>query len=166
MLNVRCFSFLSLPQTPAPHLFDFIQPCPTVDLDMSKPDQIAQIRAATGLAWPEAQKFVEEKPAELCERIIRAKTRPGISYLYDPTEDDPALAQQFADANQKAEAAFQSWMAARNARLLQQGLSHMVSKHLRDRGRFIWREKKKILLEQHGINWFTPVEMNPCIVFD
>lgn len=30
----------------------------------------------------------------------------------------------------------------------------------------LWRETKKILKAKHGIDWSTPVEMNPGVLFD
>lgn len=30
----------------------------------------------------------------------------------------------------------------------------------------IWHHKKRLLMEKYGIEWFTPVELNPCVDFD
>jgi hypothetical protein len=57
-------------------------------------------------------------------------------------------------------------VAVRNAEYRQKGLDNIVSNHPRGGCHFIWRETKKVLLEQHGIEWFTPAEMNPGMKFD
>jgi len=133
---------------------------------MSKAQQIARLREATGMGWLAARMFLAGKPAELCERIIMAKARQQDRVLHDPVEDDPALAPQFATAKRKAEAAFQSWVADRNADYARRGLASLVTEHPRGGGHFVWREMKQLLKTEHGIEWFSPAEMNPGIKFD
>ena len=30
----------------------------------------------------------------------------------------------------------------------------------------IWYHRKRLLMEKYGIEWFTPVELNPEVIFD
>jgi hypothetical protein len=133
---------------------------------MSKADQIARLREATGMGWLEARMFLAGRPGELCDRIVTAKERQKDRLLHDPIEDEPGFAQQFEDARRQAEEAFRSWVAERNAEYLRRGLTNMVSERPRGGCHFVWREMKKVLLEQYGIKWFTPAEMNPGSRFD
>jgi hypothetical protein len=134
--------------------------------NMSTAHQIARLREATGMGWLEARLFLAGRPAELCERIVTAKERQKDGILHDPIEDEPAFAQQFADAKKKAEETFRAWVASRNAEYRNQGLTALLSEHPRGGCHFVWREMKKVLQDQHGIKWFTPAEMNPGTKFD
>jgi len=133
---------------------------------MTKAHQIARIREATGMGWLESRMFLAGRPAAFSERIITAKEKQKDRLLHDPIEDDPAFAVQFADAKRMAQEVFQSWVAKRNADYLRRGMTNMVSEHPRGGCHFLWREMKRILLEKYGIEWFTPAEMNPGVIFD
>ena len=108
---------------------------------MSKVQQIARLREATGMGWLAARMFLAGKPAELCERIVTAKEKQKEGLLHDPIEDDPTLADQFVEVNQRAEEAYQIWVVERNARLIRKGLIKMVSEHPLGGCHFLWREK-------------------------
>jgi ribosomal protein L7/L12 len=134
---------------------------------LSNARRVKALREATGLGWLQAKKFLEENPQTLSERIIAAgKTQTGKPYLYDPIADDPALARQFEAARAKAEAAYDAWLAERNAEYRRQGFDHMVTERVMGGCHFVWNEMKKILREENGIEWFSPREMNPGTVFD
>jgi hypothetical protein len=76
------------------------------------------------------------------------------------------LANYFTEANKLAEETYQTWMAESNAGLIRKGLAKMVKKRPLGSCHFLWCEKKKLLQEKHGVNWFTPAEMNPGMRFD
>ena len=110
--------------------------------------------------------FLAGRPAGLCARIIAAKESQKEGLLHDPIEDEPAHTQQFADARKKAEEAFRTRMEERNAEYVRRGLDHLVTERPLGGCHFVWKEMKRVLLEQHGIEWFTPAEMNPGCRFD
>jgi hypothetical protein len=132
---------------------------------MTKAEQIARLRKATGLGWLEARLFLANRSAELCSRIVEAKENQRDRNLHDPIEDNPAFSQRISDAKAKAEAALRQHIAERNANYIQRGWSHMVSEHPRGSCYFLWRETKQILARE-GIAWFSPAEMNPGTIFD
>jgi len=68
----------------------------------------------------------------------------------DPIENDPQLKPLVEAAAKEAEAELQP---PRDGH--EMGMCH----HL-------WRRQKEILRERHGIDWRSPAEMNPDIIFD
>ena len=77
------------------------------------------------------------------------------SYLkmvkHDPQEDDPRLGPIIKEAAEEAK-----------RRVYKR---HDLTEHKQGIGHEIWTEQKRILSVK-GIDWKTPVEMNPGIVFD
>ena len=71
-------------------------------------------------------------------------------YRRDPIENDSRYAWMIQKAEKEAEAEL---AAAGIASTL--GYCHML-----------WPRQKRILKEKYGINWKTPAEMNPDILFD
>ena len=67
---------------------------------------------------------------------------------HDPQEDDPALKNAFVSTEKQAEQNLVNHPKGL-------GFCHMF-----------WREKKRILKEEHDIDWKTPEEMNPHVIFD
>ena len=67
---------------------------------------------------------------------------------HDPLEDHPRLRRVFAKAEREAELELPD--VPRSL-----GFCHVF-----------WETKKRILREKYGINWRTPVEMNPGVLFD
>jgi hypothetical protein len=81
-------------------------------------------------------------------RVLARKTQPGASCLHDPTEDDP----QVQAAILKAESLADEELANRKRG---RGFCHLY-----------WCVKQRILREQFQIEWFSPSDMNPGILFD
>ena len=69
---------------------------------------------------------------------------------YDPIYDDPAIRPLIDAAALKAEK-----LLEHDPRRGQMGFCYVG-----------WATIKKILLEEHGIDWKTPSEMNPGVLFD
>jgi hypothetical protein len=67
---------------------------------------------------------------------------------HDPQEDDPLL-------NAKIEAALQEALANLADVPMTRGFCHRL-----------WPEQKRILREKYQIDWKTPAEMNPMVLFD
>ena len=88
--------------------------------------------------------------AELRKRVLLASrtARPGQSMLVDPIEKDSATRGQVREAREKAE-------GLAEATGLTMGRCH-----------FIWAKQAEILLDDHGIKWFSPAHMNPSACFD
>ena len=110
-----------------------------------------KVRKATGLSPVDAKRFAQTAQRELLQRILRAAEYQQSGRLHDPIEDDPDHAAVIADASRRAE-------IETNAELAKMIVS-------RGRARAIWRKKKQILADQ-GLLWFSPGEMNPGTVFD
>jgi hypothetical protein len=69
--------------------------------------------------------------------------------LRDPIEDDPSTAQLVKDAAAEAE-----YLALKMGRV-GRGSCH-----------YLWEQQARILIERHGITWFSPLSMNPGMKFD
>jgi hypothetical protein len=67
---------------------------------------------------------------------------------HDPQEDDPLL-------NAKIDAALEEAMANLADVRRGRGFCHQL-----------WPEQKRILREKYQIDWKTPAEMNPMVLFD
>lgn len=67
---------------------------------------------------------------------------------HDPIEHDPAIAPLIDEADKLAQREVENHKQ-------QMGVCHLY-----------WRTKKRILKEQFGIDWQTPAEMNPGVLFD
>jgi len=70
------------------------------------------------------------------------------SIARDPIEEDPHLRRVVAKARREAELHLADWPK-------EMGYCFVL-----------WGEMKRILREEHGIDWRTPAEMNPNILFD
>jgi hypothetical protein len=99
-----------------------------------------------------AQAVVNTKPllkqidSELERRRAIAKRRKEVTPLKDPISDDPTYTWAIKEAGRRASEEI--------------GYKQMGDCHR------IWRRQKQILKEEFGIEWFTPSEMNPQIIFD
>lgn len=69
---------------------------------------------------------------------------------HDPQERNPQLKKLIVAAGQQAEAS----------------LAALVPPGALGRCHFVWAEQQRLLKENHGIDWKTPAEMNPTIMFD
>lgn len=113
-------------------------------------NEIWDYHVATGLPLGRAKELLSAMPPETRERVLLAVKQKGDRrLLVDPIETDSALAEWVHEAAAEANRAADS-------------AGH------RGRGRchFVWSMQKQILAERHGINWFSPAEMNPAVVFD
>jgi hypothetical protein len=84
---------------------------------------------------------------ELERRRITARLKKEAALLRDPISDDPAYSWAIEEASRRAEEEIGGYN--------QLGDCHRI-----------WRRKKQILKEEFGIDWFTPKEMNPGVIFD
>lgn len=69
---------------------------------------------------------------------------------HDPQEDDPRLRDTFDAATKEAEENLRDDPSAGHL-----GFCHVF-----------WWEKKRILKEKYGIDWKSPDEMNPDVIYD
>lgn len=88
----------------------------------------------------------------------------GTSTLHDPLEDDPELQPIFEvvrlQVRQEVDIGHQQQMIELQPKVADlfhsgRGLCHQQ-----------WIVMKRILLEKYGIEWMTPAEMNPFMIFD
>ena len=89
---------------------------------------------------------------ELKRRIqaaVAAQRKPGLSFplLRDPIEDEESLSNLLKEARARADA-------------------EIDPKIRRGRCHGVWIRTKKIMKEEHGIDWYSPSEMNPGVLFD
>ncbi len=87
-----------------------------------------------------------ERRREIARRTNTQK-HPKLSWLYDPISDDPTYAWAIKEAGLRA--------ADEVGRPYEMGSCHLV-----------WRRKKEILKEEFDIDWYSPREMNPRVIFD
>lgn len=70
--------------------------------------------------------------------------------LHDPVQDDPAYAEIFKGIDSEVDKTL-----AGDSRRGSMGFCHVI-----------WETKKRILKTKYGIEWETPAEMNPQVIFD
>ncbi len=91
--------------------------------------------------------ILEEKSPKLRKRILLAvQTQDLDDGLRDPIELDEIFGPLVVAATAKAE---------QNVEYKGMGACHMI-----------WAEQAKILKEEHGIDWYSPAEMNPFSLYD
>lgn len=117
---------------------------------MTEAKRVAEFHRASGLGFLEAREFMRSKPHALCERIMAAHKQQGDATLHDPVEDDVRYSATISAAREDAE----------RIALEELGGRPLGSCH------FIWGRMREILKEQHGIDWYSPAEMNPGSCFD
>lgn len=83
---------------------------------------------------------------ELARRTNQSK-HPRIHCLYDPFMDDPAFAWAIKEAGDRAS-------------------KEVGHPHVMGTCHLIWRRQKEILKEEFDIDWYSPAEMNPRVIFD
>ena len=130
-------------------------------------EQVATLRRLTDLPWMECKRFLASlSQAERERYIAAAEANPG-GILRDPIEDDPAVRPLFLAACEEAAREVQEWHRQRIAELEQS--SPAVADLFRS-GRGLchrtWDRIKELLRERHGIEWRSPREMNPWVIFD
>lgn len=119
-------------------------------------EETMAIRRATGLPVLEAKEFIRSSSPELIQRILDAHsarcaagTQEAREALRDPIEDDAVagavVRKVLAEVERDVEAEY--------------GTLRMLC-HL------IWNNARRRLLEEHGIVWYSPAQMNPGSVFD
>lgn len=67
---------------------------------------------------------------------------------YDPIEDDPRHRAAFREVNERVRSRY-GGEAGRMGVL-----------------REMWEYKKRILRLEYGIEWHSPADLNPCVLFD
>ncbi len=83
------------------------------------------------------------------QRRLTAREQQGeTGLLHDPIEDDPTLTDAIAEAQDKADAE----------------LSHRPKTRGYCQRR--WRMIQTILRREYDVEWFSPAEMNPHVLFD
>lgn len=114
-------------------------------------DVVMQVHRATRMGIVRTKGFLTDASPLLYSRLVEAaqtQSQEDTHYLHDPIEDDPEIAKVIQQAEQETEEAVRSCKRG-------MGFCHLV-----------WNTKQQILKEKYGIEWFTPVEMNPAIIFD
>jgi hypothetical protein len=130
-------------------------------------EQVQRFRRLTGLPWMKCKWLLESLVPTERERIIEAvRLRPD-GILHDPIEDDPMIRPLFLAAYQDAVREVEEWHAQHIAELEQQSPAEAdMARSGRGLCHRIWARTKELLKERHGIEWRSPREMNPCVVFD
>lgn len=90
-----------------------------------------------------------EECAQVCEGPT-PKKKAGSGLYYDPVEDDPRHAGVFAKIDAEVKEAL-----AGHPRKGSMGFIHII-----------WDTKQKILKQKYNIDWKTPAELNPQVMFD
>ncbi len=90
-------------------------------------------------------KYLLRYSEDQAQRIIEAYSTQTAPFRSDPIATDPAFAQIFVEIDAELEKLFPE---------KRMGQCHSV-----------WRAKK-IMLKERGIDWLTPVDLNPSVIFD
>jgi len=126
---------------------------------------VMNLRKATGLSLAEAKRYAETAHHDLLQRILRAGEYQQCGHLHDPIEDDLRHAAVIAAASRQAEIETDVEWQEKREELAATGHDTLATTLKRGRARALWSKKKQILAE-HGLQWFSPAEMNPGTVFD
>ena len=111
-------------------------------------DDLIAFHKATGCPLAEARHVLMDLQPKLRERILIA-SRSEVSSefgLADPIEIDPVIGLLVRQAELKAET--------------------LVGYEGLGRCHAVWEKQAQILLEEHGVEWYSPAKMNPLIDFD
>ena len=83
------------------------------------------------------------------EGAVAKQRQPGLSLpvLHDPIEDEERVAMLLKEVQARADAEIDS--------KIRMGPCHGI-----------WSRAKTIMKEEHGIDWYSPREMNPGVRFD
>ncbi len=113
------------------------------------PDNLILFCELMGCSVPVGRKTIEEMEPALRQRIFLAlKTQEHDEdvILIDPIEQDSVFGTLINQARQQAES--------------ETDYSGIGRCHL------IWSRQAEILKDEHGIDWYSPAEMNPWVMFD
>ena len=111
------------------------------------PDELVDYCRATGCTMPIARSILEEMQPKMRNRVLLAvQTQNPEDGLRDPIELDEIFGPLVEAAAAKAE---------QNVEYRDMGACHMI-----------WAEQARILKEEHGIDWYSPAEMNPFSLYD
>ena len=118
--------------------------------------EVCLLRRATGMPICRAVALLEKTPEPLRSRMLQAAaeqvTTGESGHLTDPTQHDPATSGTFQRVHREV---------IRDLPTPERILGMMNRTHHLT----IAREMQRRLRNQHGIVWFTPLEMNPGMKF-
>lgn len=100
-------------------------------------------------SFDEICRILDERGIKYTESFTNSNVRATrLPMSHDPIERDPEIAPLIDEADRIT----QKELANEKRRM---GFCHLY-----------WRTKKRVLKEQFGIDWKTPAEMNPGVMFD
>ncbi len=115
-------------------------------LDKPPTWMVAELRRRTGLPLLECRRMLVSATLAEYKQISGEYDH---HYRVDPAEDDPQLATVLLRATLEVD----SELAGQDRNVM--GFCHLL-----------WPTKQPILRERYGVEWRTPVEMNPEVLFD
>jgi hypothetical protein len=132
------------------------------------PQEVQQLRHLTGAPWMECKQWLASLSVAERQRLIETigNHQPGV-IMHDPIEDDPAIRPLFLAVCEEATREIEELQHQEIDELNQQ--SPDVAELLQSgRGKChrIWARIKELLRERHGIEWRSPRELNPWVIFD
>ena len=112
------------------------------------PDNLLDFSNRMGCGIANARRLLDEMDSGLRKRLLFALQNQIFDgeFLSDPIERDPIFRGLIEEAAVRAES---------NVKYEGRGLCHII-----------WAEQARILKEENGIDWYSPAEMNPWIMFD
>lgn len=91
-----------------------------------------------------------EECQQQCEKMQPALKKRASGLYYDPVEDDPRYADIFKKINDEVNEAL-----VEHPKKGSMGFVHVI-----------WATKKRVLKQKYGIEWRSPAELNPQVMFD
>lgn len=112
------------------------------------PDDLMEFCNATGCGILEASRLLNKMRASLRKRVLLAAKmlNPDERILRDPIEADPRFGKLVREAATRAQESIKGEGM---------GTCHRI-----------WAEQARILKDEHGIDWYSPAQMNPWILYD
>jgi hypothetical protein len=128
---------------------------------------VQKMRQRMGLPWLCCKQHLESlSPTDRRRYLTAVESQPS-GILHDPIEDDPAVRPLFLAICDQAKRDVEAWHRQHIVEF--EETSPAVADLFRSgRGlcHRIWDQTKSLLKARHGIDWLSPREMNPGIVFD
>ena len=128
---------------------------------------VIRLRKQTGLPLMECKHFLERFTPEERIRLVELRESQTDTFVHDPIEDNPSIRSLFEAVRAEVNGVVTEEHRKRIAELEE---SSPTVESLFRGGRGLchreWQLTKKLMKERHGIEWQSPADLNPWVIFD
>ena len=130
-------------------------------------DLVMRFQRATVLTVRQTKQFLAQFSSTQQIQYVEMAERYCEQEIHDPVEDDPTIRPLYELVCEAAKQEVEAWHQQQIEELEQQ--SPEVAELLRSKrglSHRYWARVKQLLWERHQIEWRSPAEMNPWMIFD